>query len=212
MEDANFTIFLVDDDRAVLKALGRLLRSAGYATKSYFSAENFLSQDDGVLPGCVLLDLAIPGLNGLAVQEALARSGIKRPVIFLTGTASIQDSVLAMRAGAVDFLTKPVDSTALLSAIKSAEARDKVQRHVRAERDVVLQRIARLTAREKAVLDHVVQGLLNKQIGAALGIGEKTVKVYRGRLYEKMGVKTVPDLVRMTALVSREVSGSQSDN
>jgi FixJ family two-component response regulator len=147
LEGTNFTIFLVDDDLAVLKALGRLLQSAGYPTKAYSSAETFLSEDDGSLPGCVLLDLMMPVVNGLDVQEALARDGIKRPVIFLTGTATIPDSVQAMRAGAVDFLVKPVDKDELLSAVKSAEQRDKAQRNIDVRRETVLRRMATLTPR-----------------------------------------------------------------
>ena len=202
MEGTNFTIFLVDDDLAVLKALGRLLQSAGYATKAYSSAETFLSEDDGSLPGCVLLDLMMPVFNGLDVQEALARGGIKRPLIFLTGTATIADSVQAMRAGAVDFLVKPIDKDKLLSAVKSAEQRDRAQRNHDMRRDTVLQRMAKLTPREREVLDHVVRGLLNKQIGGDLGVHEKTIKVHRSRVFNKMGARSLAELVRMTNGIS----------
>jgi FixJ family two-component response regulator len=137
---SDFTIFLIDDDPAVLKSLDRLPQAAGYETKAYLSAETFLSEHDPSTPGCILLDLVMPGLNGLDLQEVLTRKGIDRPVIFLTGRASIPDSVQAMREGAIDFLTKPVDTSELLSAIKSAEERDKTQRHITARRNVVLEK------------------------------------------------------------------------
>jgi FixJ family two-component response regulator len=203
----DFTIFLVDDDPAVLQAIDGLLRAAGYPTKAYCSAKTFLDEHDVSIPGCVVLDLAMPELNGLDVQKVFARQGITRPIIFLTGQATIPDSVQAMKGGATDFLTKPVDPSKLLSAVESAKVRDKNQRDIEVRHDVVLQRMSKLTAREKQVLEHVIQGWRNKQIGAALGIGEKTVKLYRGRMLEKMGVRSVPDLVRMTALVSQENGG-----
>jgi FixJ family two-component response regulator len=197
LENAEFTIFLVDDDLAVLKALERLLQSAGYRTKAYSSAKTFLDEH-GSTPGCVVLDLAMPEFDGLDVQEALTRQGINRPVIFLTGKATVPNSVQAMKAGAVDFLTKPIDSSELLSAIKTCEDRDKTQRQSEARRTLILQRIATLTPREREVLDYVIRGSLNKQIGFALGVHEKTIKVHRGRVFNKMGVKTVAELVRMT--------------
>jgi FixJ family two-component response regulator len=198
LENTEFTIFLVDDDLAVLKALERLLQSAGYPTKAYCSAKTFLDEHDGSTPGCVVLDLAMPDLDGLDVQEALSRQGISRLVIFLTGLGTVPKSVQAMKAGAVDFLTKPIDSSELLSAIKTCEDRDKTQRHREAQRTLILQRIAKLTPREREVLDYVIRGSLNKQIGFALGVHEKTIKVHRARVFNKMGVKTVAELVRMT--------------
>src|SRR5262245_16005994 len=131
-----FIVFLIDDDPVILKALGRLLKAAGYQTKSYQSAEAFLNEHDASIPGCAVLDHAMPGLNGLDVQEALARQGIRRPVIFLTGRGTVAESVKAMRAGAVDYLTKPVDKVELLRAIRSAEERDKTQRSVEARNKV----------------------------------------------------------------------------
>jgi FixJ family two-component response regulator len=198
LENTEFTVFLVDDDLAVLKALERLLQSAGYPTKAYSSAKTFLDEHDGSIPGCVVLDLALPEFDGLDVQEALTRKNINRPVIFLTGKATVPNSVQAMKAGAVDFLTKPIDSSELLSAIKTCEERDKTQRHREAQRTLILQRIAKLTPREREVLDYVIRGSLNKQIGFALGVHEKTIKVHRARVFNKMGVKTVAELVRMT--------------
>lgn len=194
----NFTIFLVDENTAVLKALRRLLQTAGYETKEYCSAEMFLSEHDASIPGCILMDSVMPGLNGLDVQEILNRKGIDRPIIFLTGKATIPDSVQAMKAGAVDFLTKPVDRSKLLNAIKSAEERDTTQRHITERRNGVLEKIAKLTRREREVLALVVAGELNKNIGVRLGIHINTVKVFRGRVFKKLEAKTLAELVRMT--------------
>jgi FixJ family two-component response regulator len=181
-----------------LKAVGRLLQAAGYTTKTYCSAEAFLSEHDASTPGCAVLDLSMPGLNGLDVQEALMRQGVERPVIFLTGHGTIPMSVLAMRAGAIDFLTKPVGNSELMSAIKSAEDRDRIQRPIETQRKVVLQKMAKLTRREKEVLALVVTGQQNKTIGYKLGICEKTIKVHRSRVHEKMGVRSLAELLRMT--------------
>jgi FixJ family two-component response regulator len=194
----DFTVFLLDDDPAILKAVSRLLQAAGYTTKTYCSAEAFLSEHDASTPGCAVLDLSMPGLNGLDVQEALMRQGVERPVIFLTGHGTIPMSVLAMRAGAIDFLTKPVGNSELMSAIKSAEDRDRIQRPIETQRKVVLQKMAKLTRREKEVLALVVTGQQNKTIGYKLGICEKTIKVHRSRVHEKMGVRSLAELVRMT--------------
>ena len=193
-----FIVFLIDDDPAILKALGRLLRAAGYQTKAYQSAETFLNEHDASIPGCAVLDHAMPGLNGSDVQEALARQGIHRPVIFLTGRGTIAESVKAMRAGAVDYLTKPVDKVELLSAIRSAEERDKTQRDVDARSAIVRQKLAKLTPRERETLKLVTKGLLNKQIASVMGVTEKTIKVHRMRVFKKMGARSLAELVRMT--------------
>src|SRR5262245_26315052 len=192
-----FIVFLIDDDPAKLKALGRLLRAAGYQTRAYQSAEVFLKEHDASIPGCAVLDHAMPGLSGLDLQEA--RQGIHRPVIFLTGQGTIPESVKAMRAGAVDYLTKPVDNVELLSAIKLAEERDKTRSDVEARNKIVLQRLAKLTPRERETLKLVTEGLLNKQIAGVMGVTEKTIKVHRMRVFKKMGARTVAELVRMTA-------------
>jgi FixJ family two-component response regulator len=194
----DFTVFLLDDDAAVLKAVGRLLQATGYSTKTYCSAEAFLSEQDASTPGCLVLDLAMPGLNGLAVQEALALRGIDRPIIFLTGQGTIPESVQAMRAGAVDFLTKPIDQPELLTAIRSAEERDKIQRDSEARHKIVRQKVAKLTRRERQVLSLVAAGQQNKWIAHELGVHLKTIKVHRGRVHEKMGVRSLAELVRMT--------------
>jgi FixJ family two-component response regulator len=193
-----FTVFLLDDDGAVLKAVDRLLQAAGYTTKTYCSGEAFLSEQDASTPGCLVLDLAMPGLNGLAVQEALALRGIDRPIIFLTGQGTIPESVQAMRAGAVDFLTKPIGRPELLTAIRCAEERDKTQRDSETRHKIVRQKVAKLTRRERQVLALVVAGLLNKLIAHELGVRLKPIKVHRGRVHEKMGVRSLAELVRMT--------------
>jgi FixJ family two-component response regulator len=199
LEGTHFTIFLIDDDSAVLTSLGRLLQAAGYPSKAYLSAETFLSEHDASVPGCAVLDHAMPGLNGLDVQKALARQGIHRPVIFLTGQGTIPESVEAMRAGAVDYLTKPVDKVELLSAIRLAEERDKTQRDVEARNKIILQRLAKLTRRERETLKLMTEGLLNKQIAGVMGVTEKTIKVHRMRGFKKTGARNLAELVRMTA-------------
>jgi FixJ family two-component response regulator len=196
---SEFTVFLVDDDPAVLTALSRLMRAAGYATKTYCSAEAFLSEHDASTPGCAVLDLS-PNLNGLDVQKALVRQGVERPVIFLTGHGTILKSVLAMRAGAIDFLTKPVGNSELMSAIKSAEERDKTERHSEVRHNIVLQKVAKLTRREQQVLALMIAGQLN--IASDLGVRVKTIKVHRSRVYQKMGVRTLAELVWMTLEIS----------
>jgi FixJ family two-component response regulator len=182
-----------------LKALGRFLRAAGYQTKAYRSAEAFLNEQDASIPGCAVLDHVMPGLDGLGVQEALLRQGIHRPIIFLTGRGTIAECVKAMKAGAVDYLTKPVDKVDLLKAIRSAEERDKTQRSVDARNNVVQQKLAKLTRRETETLKLMTKGLLNKQIAGVMGVTEKTIKVHRMRVFKKMGTRALAELMRMTA-------------
>jgi FixJ family two-component response regulator len=197
MSRANFTVFLVDDDRGVLKALTRMLETKGYQVRAFSSARQFLSEHDASVPGCAIFDVSMPDLDGLELQEALAASGVERSVIFITGVGDIPISVRAMKAGAVDFLTKPVRSRTLLAAIALASEKEAKVRERRSELALANDRIATLTPREKEVLTHVIAGLLNKQIAARLGIVEKTVKLHRGRMMEKMRVRTVADLVRL---------------
>jgi FixJ family two-component response regulator len=192
-----FTAFLVDDDAGVLKALSRLLRASGYDVRSYASPQQFLAAHDATVPGCAVLDVAMPGLDGLELQQALTASGSHRPVIFLTGRSDIPMSVRAMKAGAVDFLTKPVRDQDLLAAVARAKELDAKSRSVQSEVASIQAKIATLTPREREVLTHVVAGRLNKQIAYDLGTVEKTIKVHRGRMMEKLGVRTVADLVRM---------------
>jgi FixJ family two-component response regulator len=199
--DTMFTIFIVDDDASVLKALSRLLRARGYDVRAHASPFEFLANHDPAIPGCALLDVSMPGLDGLGLQEALASADTQRPIIFLTGKGSIPMSVRAMRAGAIDFLTKPVNDRALLDAIVRAEEQDKRSRQVHAELTSIHTKVAALTPRERQVFSHVVAGRLNKQIAADLGTVEKTIKVHRSRMMEKLGVRTVADLVRLAEKV-----------
>jgi len=197
MMDATFTIFLVDDDAGVRKAVSRLLRGRGYEVRTYASSREFLANHDPALPGCAVLDVATPGLDGLALQQTLAAGDAHRPVIFITGKGDIPTSVRAMRAGAIDFLTKPASDEVLLEAIARAERKDTESRKLYAELTAINTKLATLTPREREVLGHVVAGRLNKQIAGDLGTVEKTVKVHRSRMMEKLGVRTVADLVRM---------------
>jgi FixJ family two-component response regulator len=196
-----FLVYLIDDDARVLSALSRLLASEGYTVRAFPDAEAFLRCPDIEVPGCAVVDLHLPGQDGFAVQEALSARAAERPVIFLTGKGDIPDSVRAMKAGAVDFLVKPVDADTLLAAIRQAEVREASLRQRRAERRDFDARIARLTPREKQVLDQVVAGRLNKQIAGDLGTVEKTVKVHRARMMAKMGVRSVAELSQLVQRV-----------
>ena len=197
MTDDSFTVFLVDDDAGVLKAVSRLLRGRGYQVRSYASSREFLAKHEADLPGCAVLDVAMPDLDGLALQQALTAGDAPRPVIFITGKGDVPTSVRAMKAGAVDFLTKPVSDKVLLDAVARAVHQDAILRKVHAEVSAIRAKIDTLTPREREVLGHVVAGRHNKQIAGDLGTVEKTIKVHRSRMMEKLGVRTVADLVRM---------------
>jgi FixJ family two-component response regulator len=202
-------VYLVDDEPAVVKALSRLLRSAGLEAVPFGSAEEFLAGVDPEPEGCVVLDVSMPGLDGLALQEALAARGIELPTLFLTGHGDIPRSVRAMKGGAVDFLTKPVDDGAFLRAVREALERGRAGRAGREETAGLRKRLATLSRREREVLAGVVAGRLNKQIAGELGIAEKTVKVHRGRVMEKMQASSVAELVRMADRAGiREPSGT----
>ena len=190
-------VFLIDDDAAVLTALSRLLREAGFDVEAYQSPSEFLLHDDVATPGCAVLDVALGDWNGLDVQTALAGKGDSRPIIFITGQGDIATSVQAMKAGAVDFLTKPVRDDELIAAVQRALERDRATREEEARLASVGERLASLTPREQEVLSSVVAGRLNKQIAAELGIAEKTVKVHRARVMAKMAVRSVAELVRI---------------
>jgi FixJ family two-component response regulator len=203
-EDASATIYLVDDEQSVLKGLARLLRAAGYDTRSFPSPIEFLAAHDPQIPGCAILDLLMTDINGLDLQGRLCAAGVSRPIIFLTGTGDISSSVRAMKAGAVDFLTKPVEPAQLLAAVKRALVIDRRSRSDHAEVQSINARLAALTPRERQVLEHVVAGRINKQIAASLGTVEKTIKVHRMRMMHKMGVTCVADLVRLSGRIGVE--------
>jgi len=189
MTDGTFTVFLVDDDAGVLKAVSRLLRGRGYDVRPYASSREFLDHHDPAVPGCAVLDVAMPDFDGLALQQALIAGESHRPVIFITGKGDVPTSVRAMKAGAIDFLTKPVSDEVLIEAVARAKKQDADARKRHAELTAIRAKIATLTPREREVLGHVVAGRLNKQIAGDLGTVEKTIKVHRSRMMEKLGVR-----------------------
>ncbi len=195
-------VYIVDDDPEVRRALARLLRAAGHATGAFASASEFLSNAEArISAGCIILDLAMPGLDGLELQQCLTASGCHRPIIFLTGNGDISKSVRAMKAGAVNFLTKPVDDVQLLAAIEEALRVDAFARAAWRNRRSVVERLSTLTRRERQVFEQVVAGKLNKQIAAQLGIAEKTIKVHRARVMRKMHATSLVELVHLASLV-----------
>jgi len=191
------TVFLVDDDPSVLRGLSRLLRSAGWSSATFPSAEEFLGALDPAAPGCLVLDLSLPKVNGLELQRKLSEKGCLLPIVFLTGHGDVPTTVQAMKAGAVDFLTKPVRDEELLEAVRIAVDEDRVRRSQRAEAAAIEERLATLTPREREVFLGVVSGKLNKQIAVDLGTVEKTIKVHRARVMEKMGADSLAELVRI---------------
>lgn len=193
------TVFLVDDDGPVLKAQARLLREHGFQTALFESAEDFLAQHDAAAPGCLVLDVSLPGLDGLALQRRLIEVGRSLPIVFVTGNGDIPKSVQAVKAGAVDFLTKPVAGATLLAAVRAAVAQDALARLTRDDDEALRQRVASLTAREREVLAGLASGKLNKQIAGELGIAEATVKFHRARLMERMRARTVAELMYLAA-------------
>jgi FixJ family two-component response regulator len=190
-------IRVVDDDRSFRTAVMRLLRAAKYEVRSYGSAAEFLDSDSSAAPGCILLDLQMPKVSGLELQQSLERMEERLPIIFLTGHGDIPASVRAMKAGAVDFLTKPVRREALLTAIENALGVDARGRAARAVLRELQERYERLTPREHEVLAHVVSGKLNKQIAFDLGAAERTIKAHRASIMEKLQVQSVAELVRL---------------
>lgn len=189
-------VYLLDDEPEMRKALTRLLRAQGLAVRSFASARELLAQAPPRGPACLVLDVAMPEMDGLQVQERLRERGVDLPIVFLTGRGDIPMSVRALKAGAEDFLTKPVDGADLLRAIRAALQRGADRRAKSDDLADLRERLALLTPREREVLGHVIAGKLNKQIAAALGTGEQNIKVHRGRLMRKLGLKSVADLVR----------------
>jgi FixJ family two-component response regulator len=194
-------VFIVDDDASVRKSLTRLVAAAGYAVRAFASAREFLTREPAPGPSCVVLDVRMPGLTGLDLQKALTDAIHRSAIVFITGHGDVATSVKAMKAGAVDFLTKPFAGKDLLDAIQRALAKDTRDLGTEARIAEIRQRVSLLTPREAEVFALVVTGMLNKQIASELGVGEKTVKVHRARVMEKMRAGSVAELVRLADAV-----------
>ncbi len=195
--DSKPVIAIVDDDASVREGLHSLIRSAGWRAQVFASAQEFLDRRGPYAPSCVVLDLEMPGPSGLELQKRMAEAELEIPIVFLTGHGNIPASVQAMKAGAIEFLTKPVDEEELLRAIGEALERDRLSRQAHAERRDLESRYETLTAREREVMQQVITGLLNKQVAAEMKITEFTVKIHRGQVMRKMRAESLPDLVRM---------------
>ncbi len=204
-------IHVVDDDDSLRTALLRLLDAAGHEARGYASAGEFLLAPPPDRPGCVLLDVRMPGPSGLDLQAALGRQDVALPVVFLSGHADVAAGVRAMKSGAVDFLSKPVDREALLEAVDRALERDRAARAEREEVARLRERFASLTAREREVLELMVAGRLNKQIGGALGIAERTVKAHRATLMAKLGADSPAELGALAERLSRLKAGGAAE-
>jgi len=198
MADPKPVVFVVDDDLSVREGLGSLIRSAGLRVETFASAQEFLASPRAEVPSCLVLDVRLPGLSGLDLQKRMAEVNIEMPIIFITGHGDIPTSVQAMKAGAVEFLTKPFVDRDLLDAIQQAIKRDRAARRQRAGMAELHARYESLTPREREVLELVVSGLLNKQVAAELGISEITIKVHRAQVMQKMQAESLADLVRMS--------------
>ncbi len=204
----NALVCVVDDDEAIRGSLSRLFRSVGLAAETFASARAYLNRASHDGPSCLVLDVKMPEVGGLELQQILAYR--KVPIVFLTGNGDVPTCAEAMKAGAVDFLTKPVDETVLTEAVVRALERSVQERARAAERAATLARFDTLTPREFEVMQRVIAGLLNKQIAAELGTAEKTVKIHRGRVMEKMGIASVADLVRLAHVAGvKPVAGAQ---
>ncbi len=190
-------VFVVDDDVATLKALTRTLASAGWEVRSFYTPESFLDTFDTDTPGCIVLDLRMPGLTGLDVQERLAERGSRTPIIFVTAYADVSAAVVAMKAGAVEFMQKPISTRELLDRVRQAVQRDTLDRRAAAESRETKHRLALLTPREHEVLELILNGKLNKQIAAELGIAVRTVEVHRQHIMGKMRAETGIELARL---------------
>ena len=209
MNAATPIVYVVDDDPSICKSLSRLLTSEGFRVETFVSATGFIEQHDPMAAGCVLLDLEMPVLNGIELQQVLAERCSAVPIVFLTGHGDIPSSVAAMKGGAVDFLTKPADKTQLLAAVNRAIERNALLRREREERTAVERLLASLTPREREVLGYLACGRRNKQIAADLGTVEKTIKVHRARVLQKMEAKTLPELIQRVVHAGIDLAGER---
>jgi len=200
-------VHVIDDDESSRTAAARLLKNAGHTVRTYTRAAEFLASATSE-PGCLVLDLRMPGASGLELQDRLGTTANPLPIVFLTGFGDVPKSVRAMKAGAVDFLTKPVEAPVLLDAVTRAIAQDAENRIVRARQQELCGRYNRLTRREREVFAHLISGQLNKQVGYDLGISERTTKIHRRQVLEKMEADSIPDLVRMAADLGIAPTGS----
>jgi len=196
-------VFIVDDDPDVLRALARVLRQAGFTVETFTSAAEFLKRPLSDHPSCLVLDLKLPDVSGLQLQEAMAQANIQIPIVFVSGRGDVASTASAMRFGAVDFLEKPVDDIVLIEAVSRAVAQDASRRQQRSQQVDPRERLGRLTRREVEVCRLVARGLLNKQIADQLGVSNQTVKIHRSRLMRKLEVGSVAELVRLMAFLER---------
>ena len=197
MTALNGVVFVIDDDEAVRKSLKRLLRAADYETEVFDSAANYLARPPDARPSCSIVDVQMPGLNGIELQEALIKRRREEQLIFITGHGNIPMCAQVMKAGAVDFLPKPFKSRELLKCVEQALDRSAKQHHREATKNEARRLLDLLTPREFEVMQLVITGMLNKQVAGELGVGEKTIKVHRGRVMQKLGVNSVAELVRL---------------
>jgi FixJ family two-component response regulator len=200
-------VYVVDDDEPTARAMARLLGAAGFEVRTSASADDFLAGFESNTAGCVVLDMRLPGPSGLDLQDVIAAGENPLPVIFLTGHGEVRDSVRAIQRGAVDFLTKPVEAEALVNVVTRALAQDRVDRDARSDRQRLRHHFDRLTAREREVFSHLVCGQLNKQVAAALHIGERTIKLHRAQIYRKLETDSIAGLTRIAIALGIEPAG-----
>ncbi len=209
--NTNQTIFVIDDDASVRNGISVLLDAMGFFTETFTSAEEFLARERYEGTGCIILDVSMPGLTGMDLQDELVRTGYRMPIVFITGHGSIPMGITAMKKGASDFLSKPFDDEELRQAVVNAITKHEKIRKAECEAGDALQRLKLLTGREYEIFRHIIKGMLNKQIGYSLGIAEITVKIHRGRIMEKLQANSVVDLVRLAEKAGVQPAGGRGN-